>query len=286
MKIDFPKLPEYEFSWRSLQIEPIPLSGERITLGAVIKGGDHAFIAAKLVHAEKLKKMYGDQFGTGIADALNICIKSAENFYSNKPLSMDWEPPLEGFHLGKINSSLAENIEEGLLRAAMYCSSFNFFLDEITKASSHKKSELSAPESWRKNIYEVVARQRSDFIGFFDRSIAIRGSGVPIAFGFLSDTYAAQFDAVPDSSRIQQALVRAQSKLWQLDRLRDEATLFKPELCELLIQIPSQQLNKSEVQAFKNFVEELRYEASRRELNVYASESYVDAANHVIARVA
>ena len=55
MKIDFPKLPEYEFSWRSLQIEPIPLSGERITLGAVVKGGDQALIAAKLIHAEKLK---------------------------------------------------------------------------------------------------------------------------------------------------------------------------------------------------------------------------------------
>jgi|GEM_PF-3453890 len=285
MKIEFPKLPGYEFSWRSLQVEPIPQSGERITLGAVIKGGDQALIAAKLIHVEKLKKMYGDQLGSGIAYALNICIKSAESFYSNKPLSVEWEAPLEGFYLGQINSSLAENIEEGLLRAAMYCSSFSFS-SEIAKNSSHKKPELSAPESWRKNIYEVVASQRSDFIGFFDRSIAIRGSGVPIAFAFLSDTYAAQFDAVPDSSRIQQALVRAQSKLWQLDRLRDEATLFKPELCELLIQVPSQQSGSSEGQAFKEFVDELRYEASRRELNVYASGSYVDAANHVISRVA
>lgn len=285
MKIDFPKLPEYEFSWRSLQVEPIPLSGERITLGAVVKGGDQALIAAKLIHAEKLRKMYGDQFGSGIADALNACIKSAENFYSNKPLSVDWEPPLDGFYLGKVNSSLAENIEEGLLRAAMYCSSFSFSA-EMTKAPSHKKAELSAPESWRKNIYEVIASKRSDFVGFFDRSIAIRGSGVPIAFGFLSDTYAAQFDAVSDSSRIQQALVRVQSKLWQLDRLRDEATLFKPELCELLIQIPSQQLSNTDGQAFNDFVEELRYEASRRELKVFASESPVDAANHVIARAA
>lgn len=261
------------------------MSGERITLGAVVKGGDQALIAAKLIHADKLKKMYGESFSTGVVDALNVCIESAEKFYSNKPLSMDWEPPLEGFYLSNIRSSLAENIEEGLLRAAMYCSSFSFST-ETTKNSSHKKNEISAPESWRKNICEIVTRQRSDFIRFFDRSIAIRGSGVPISFGFLSDTYAAQFDAVPDSSRIQQALVRAQSKLWQLDRLRDEATLFKPELCELLIQIPSQPLNSSEVQTFNEFVEELRYEASRRELNVYASESCIDAANHVIYRAA
>jgi hypothetical protein len=35
-----------------------------------------------------------------------------------------------------------------------------------------------------------------------------------------------------------------------------------------------------------NFVEELQYEASRRELKVFASKPPVDAANHVIARAA
>ena len=109
MKINFPQLPGYEFSWRSLQIEPIPFSGERITLGTLVKGNDQALIAAKLIQADKLRKMYGNEFGNKIADALSLCIKAAESFYSNKPLSTVWTPPPEGFHIGKLNSSLAEN---------------------------------------------------------------------------------------------------------------------------------------------------------------------------------
>jgi hypothetical protein len=284
MTIKFPQLPKYEFSWRSLQVEPVPLSGERITLGTIVKGGDQALIAAKLIHKDKLKKMFGDQFGGGIADALSICINSAENFYSNKPLSTEWIPPLDGFHIGKINSSLAVNIEEGLFRAAMHCSSFSFVSDAQKTTSG--KSDLSAPESWRKNILKAVTEQRADFVDFFEKSIAIRGSGVPITFGFLSSNYAAQFDAVPDVGRIHQTLIRAQSKLWQLDRLRDEATLFKPELCELLVRIPSQSENVLENSLLKEFVEELRYEAARRSLGVYASESHIEAALHVISQAA
>jgi hypothetical protein len=284
MKTNFPQLPSYEFGWRSLQVEPIPLSGERITLGALVKGNDQALIAAKLIDSNKLRKMYGSEFGNRIADALSLCIKSAEDFYSNKPLSSNWVPPLEGFHVGKINSSLAENMEDALLRAAMNSSSFCVSMDML-KTGASDKSEASAPESWRKKILEAVTIHRADFAGYFEKAIAIRGSGVPITFGFLSANYVAQFEAVSTVSRIQQGLIRAQSKLWQLDRLRDEETLFKPNLCELLINIPLSS-EASENLLFKEFVEELSYEAARRNLSIYASESPTDAAKHLITKAA
>lgn len=285
MKLNFPHLPDYEFSWRSLQIEPIPFSEERITLATLVKGTDQALIAAKLIHAEKLKKMYGNDFGGKIIDALNLCIKSAESFYNNKPLSTNWTPPLEGFHIGKLNSSLAENIEEALFRAAVQSSSFSLSID-TTKISPNEKSGISAPESWRKNVLEAVTIQRADFADYFEKSITIRGAGVPITFGFLSANYAAHFDAIPEASRIQQGLVRAQSKLWQLDRLRDEGTLFKPDFCELLINIPEKSNNESQNSQFREFIEELRYEAARRDLGVYTSESALDAAKHLIGKAA
>mgnify|MGYP003145574420 CR=1 FL=1 len=285
MKLNFPQLPNYEFSWRSLQIEPIPFSEERITLAALVKGSDQALIAAKLIHAEKLKKMYGGEFGGKIADALSLCIKSAENFYNNKPLSTNWTPPLEGFYIGKLNSSLATNIEDALFQTAMQSSSFSLSIDAM-KTSPNDKSGISAPESWRKNILEAVRIQRADFADYFEKSITIRGAGVPITFGFLSANYAAHFDAIPETSRIQQGLVRAQSKLWQLDRLRDDGTLFKPDSCELLINIPKKTDNESQNAQFQEFVEELRYEAARRELSVYTTESVHDAAKHLIGKAA
>lgn len=285
MKTSFPKLPDYEFAWRSIQVEPIPLSGERITIGAVVKGSDQALIAAKLVPTPKLKKIYGQEFGSRIADALTLCLSSAEGFYQNKSLFSEWASPLEGFYLSKAYSSLASNIEEALLDAAKQCSSFSVSM-ELEKANELAGPSISAPESWRKGILEAVKVQRIDFVDCFDRKIPIRGAGVPMAFGFISANYAAQFDAISDSRGIQQGLVRVQSKLWQLDRLRDEATLFKPESCELLLRAPLNSGDHDEEVLLKEFVEELTYEASRRELDIYTTKSPVDAAKHIIEKAA
>ena len=277
----FPELPGYGFSWRSLQIEPVPLSGERITLGAIVKGDDQELIAAKLITTSQLKKIYGREFSARIADALSLCIDHAEQYYSANPLSNKWSPPLDRFYVGELRSSVAESIEEGLSRAARQSSSFAAS-HEADNTGSNKASVMSAPKTWQSEIIKVVANERKDFLNYFDKSVPVRDSGVPLSFSFLSSNYAAQFDAITESTQIQRVLVRAQSKLWQLDRLRDESALFHPKSCELLLQIP----DSDETSEVSEFVEELDYEASKRDLGLYPATSPVDAAKHLIEKAA
>ena len=277
----YPELPGYGFSWRSIQIEPVPLSGERITLGAIVKGDDQELLAAKLVSKSHLRKIYGRQFGARLAEALSLCINHAEKFYSANPLSNKWSPPLDRFYVGELHSSVAENIEEGLSRAARQSSSFSISL-ETEKTGSSTNPALYAPKSWQKAIRQVVTDEREDFLNYFEKSVPVRDSGVPLTFSFLSSNYAAQFDAITETKHIQRVLVRAQSKLWQLDRLRDESALFHPKFCELLLQIP----DTDETTEVSEFVEELDYEASRRDLGLYPATSPVDAARHLIEKAA
>lgn len=124
MKSQYPVLPDYRLSWRSIQVEPIPHSGERIGVGAIVKGEDQSLIAANLVPVQRLKDIYGKEFGGRIAEALQFCIDAAEKFYSENPLSCDWTPPLERFYLGSETTTLAENIDQGLRLSAMHSSSF------------------------------------------------------------------------------------------------------------------------------------------------------------------
>lgn len=281
MTLSFPDLPSYGISWRSIQVEPVPLSGERITLGAIVKGDDQELIAAKLISKTHLKKIYGREFGMRIAEALSLCIDHAEKFYAANPLSNKWSPPLDRFYVGELHSTVAEDIEEGLLRAARHSSSFSVSL-EAEKSGSNVNPTVSAPKSWQKKIIKAVTAQRADFEHYFEKSVPIRDSGVPMKFSFLSSNYAAQFDAITEVKNIQRVLVRAQSKLWQLDRLRDESALFHPESCELLLQT----LDIDENSEINEFVEELNYEASRRELGLYTTTSPVDAARHLIEKAA
>ena len=281
MSPSYPELPGYGFSWRSLQIEPVPLSGERITLGALVKGDDQELMAAKLISKSHLKKIYGQEFGARIADALNLCINHAEKYYSANPLSNKWSPPLDRFYVGELHSSVADNLEDGLSRTARQTSSFSVSL-EAEKTGSTKNSAMSAPKFWQMEIIKVVTDEREDFLNYFEKRVPIRDSGVPLTFSFLSSNYAAQFDAITEMKQIQRVLVRSQSKLWQLDRLRDENSLFHPESCELLLQTP----NTDENSEIKEFVEELNYEASRRNLGLYTTTSVADAAKHLIEKAA
>ncbi|MEX0740810.1 MAG: hypothetical protein WD071_15855 [Pseudohongiella sp.] len=284
MKIQFPPVPDYAFSWRSLQIEPIPMSGERITIGLILKGDDQALIAARLVPSSRLKKIYGLEMGARIAEALSLCVYRAEKFYSRQPLAGDWPPPLEGFYLGALKSSLAENIEDALLVASKYSSSISLAMSSENNEES-ARPERSGPEDWRKSVFDAVTGRRGELAEFFEQSVTIRGYGLPMKFGFIAGSYAAQFDAVYGEKGIQQALIRAQSKLWQLDRLRDESLLFPLETCELVLRAPLQDAG-SDSGIFNDFVEELKYEASRRDLAVFATDSAVQAADHVIDRAA
>ena len=278
MKSQYPAPPEYGLSWRSIQVEPIPHSGERISVGTVVKGEDQSLIAAKLLPIQKLKKIYGEEFGRRIGEALQFCIDAAEKFYSLNPLSSNWTPPLEGFYLGNETTTLARNIDDGLLVSAMHCSSFSVAFN-TEKAKIAKRSERSAPEDWRKQIIEAVQMNRHDFDDCFQRKFQIHGSGVPFKFDFMSEKYAAHFDAISENGNFQHALVRAQSKLWQLDRLRDGDALFKPALCELLLRIPEESSGSGEV---GEFVGELIHEASKRDIGLYTSNSSIEAAHHLI----
>ena len=282
MKPQYPAPPNYGISWRSIQAEPVLLSGERIAVGTVVKGEDLLLMVARLIPAQKLKKIFGEELGRRIGDALQCCIDAAEKFYSLHPMSSPWTPPLEGFHLGREVTTLAKNMEDGLLQSAMHSSSFSVaFHAEQAKIAS--RSELTAPEDWRKQIIKAVQINRHDFDHCFQRKLQIHGSGVHFKFDFISEKYAAHFDAISENGNFQHALVRAQSKLWQLDRLRDGDALFKPALCELLLRVPADHDGPGEL---GEFVGELTYEASKRDIGLYTSSSSAEAAQHLIENAA
>lgn len=107
------------------------------------------------------------------------------------------------------------------------------------QAKNASRCELTTPEDWRKQIIRAVQMNRHDFDHCFQRKFPTHGSGVHFKFDFISETYTAHFDAISENGNFQHALVRAQNKLWQLNRLRDGKALFRPTLCELLLRVPA-----------------------------------------------
>lgn len=67
---------------------------------------------------------------------------SAEKYYSDKPISNEWRPVLEGFFLGNLNSSVAEDIEDALLIAKLHSSALSVALDLARLASGVDETKL------------------------------------------------------------------------------------------------------------------------------------------------
>ena len=249
MNREFPVLPDYEYSWRSIQIEPIPHSGERVTLGAIIKADDDALFVAKLVPYSKFKAIYGKEFGSRLYEAFRFCVSSAEAFYSSNSLSDKWIPPFDGFSTSESKKSVAEDLEDGLLRISRKCSSISISM-EATKNDTKNKGGSLDPKTWRKEIIERVTVKHKNFEAYFNQEVKLRGSGVPLKFGFISENYVAQFDTISTSNAARQSgLVRAQSKLWQLDQLRDSPRFFPQNKYELLLHQPESEKDESKYSA-------------------------------------
>lgn len=279
MEIVFPSLPKYEFAWRSVQVEPIPYSGERITLGVILRGNDDALIVINLVPQSKLKSVFGKSFGSRIYEAYRICARHAESFYTKKSLFDVWAPPLEGFLLGEAEESAASNIEEALSRAAKKCSSLSVSSD---LAEAEKESSFVIDlKGWRNEILNEVRVLREHFTDCFDRPIPLRGSGIPQRFGFISATYAAHFGSVTGiSAQRQQSLIQAQSKLWQLDQLRDTRQLFQQNRYELILR-KSDHGGQGKT-LVEELIDELRFEAEKRDIGLYTTSTAAEAAKHII----
>ena len=185
---------------------------------------------------------------------------------------------MDSFHVGKVEHSVANNLEEAILVVGKYCSSIG-----AAEQTERKSSPLH--KQWETEIKANVGQQYSAFERLFNARISLKKGGVELNVGFLSDKYAAQFVAVSNSSSVQSALLRAQAKLWQLDLLRDEKNLVRDPYCELLLGLPISR-DGANNNALTELVEELEFEASRRELGIFTATSPAAAAMHVIEKAA
>ena len=116
--MDFPKLPIYIYSWRSIQYDPMLGTDEHITLAVIVKGKDGSLVVDRLVPELKLKQIFNAKHGRLLNNQLNICVASAKSYFSSRSLAEDWQPPLDCFLLGKTRNSVAADLPDAVVMAS------------------------------------------------------------------------------------------------------------------------------------------------------------------------
>ena len=276
----FPPLPQYKYFWKTVFIEPVAGSGERIAIGAVIKDEDGRVLVTKVAPASVIRKFLLPGVGATFIDAFDICSASLYRAYSKFPISSSWDAPLEQFYLGRERYTAADNVEEAV--AIISSLSSILFSSGSEDGQAVKTRVAKTSSNWRKRVAETVLMQNNLYKGCFNRTIRLGGKGIPLKFGFVSNDYAVQFERL---SKSVSGLARAQGKLWQLAMLKESPTdLIKPRCYELMLHNPDS--GSDGLDNAKDFVDELNWEAGKRQLSIRTVHSPEEAAQVILDNAA
>lgn len=118
----FPALPEHEATWRAIYMEPVMLSGERISV-AVIAFDREGCEALKMLSPSRLNTMFGVQ-AEAMSNMIDMVVSAALRHGAAAGSLESFKSPLSGVFLGKPRDALGDGIADVLQQAASLSSCF------------------------------------------------------------------------------------------------------------------------------------------------------------------
>lgn len=125
----FPVIPSYSGHWRTIYLEPIIGSGERIAIVVFAIGSDRRLKVAQSIRVELLDCLYGLQAGN-IQSMIDWIILSLHDAYKSKGNLDNWIPPFGGVTCGAFIEAADHDIDGILKQAVRFTASLsNIALD-------------------------------------------------------------------------------------------------------------------------------------------------------------
>lgn len=223
--------------WAPVRIEPIPCSGELLTIAIAVQGENDVKVVSALP-----EDVIDAVFGVQGASLLGLARSTTDNLYQHLRSGAalgDWRSPLDGVFLGGIEEGEGDDlrqIAEQALRASA-C------LSAMTEAFQNKN-----PREERNTLLTRVARAMKkidrDLVDFFkkDVDVVIRNTPISIACDYFSSRLAINMSALAPGARLGQQFEAFNARLCRLDQLKAHEALVKDgQVPKIILAVPSQE---------------------------------------------
>ena len=268
----FPKLPTVQAFWTPIYLEPMPGSGDRLTVAVAAKGASGYFILPTL-DPKRAYCMYGDRANQVVGMASLIVESLADHLSENDSLAA-WPPPFHGtVFLGPTRSGHGDELEDIAFSGAQLTSS-------LVAASMEKQSDeplpidgVGDPNNWEREIRQAVLAIHDDWKGRFGVTFRIAQHAAPTRIGYMGVRLAASFDKLVPTRNLGAMRDRAKSRLVNLQILRDQDRLAPRSFYELMLWKPAGGTpiySRSQLEAAEEAFTELESFGDRHELRVRA----------------
>lgn len=234
----FPKAPLYQGAWQAIYMEPIVGSGEKITIAIMALGIDKKDTKViQAIRPELIECLYGDQ-SEKMQSMINWVIESAKRQASSKDGLLNWKPPMSGIEISKLHKANDDDID-GIIRQGMrFSASLGTLAQDAERAEAYDEQSKRHSERWITSITDELRLINQPLTSFFNKKVFVRSNTVPTKYDFLTDTYVSNFGLLVPS-RIGGSLNVLKARLLDLEALRKEPLITKPQCYEIIIGLPS-----------------------------------------------
>lgn len=194
--IEIPTYTGPNASYCVLSWEPIAGSGEFISVGALYHHEGKS-AAVPLFRIDSLRCMYG-QAGDSAAEMLSSAIAQIAEVARSSGFEIARSASLiEALIVSNPRSAWAIS-ERDLQRQIVlnHCSLSSLADTPESTATEHSTAEGDANQQWYTKVRAEIQARRPDLIRYFDREATIVDQGIPVKFGILTPSLAANFGMI------------------------------------------------------------------------------------------
>jgi len=220
-----------------VRIEPIPCSGEQLTIAIAVQGENDVKVISALP-----EEVIGTVFGSQGENLLGLARTATHSLYSHLRTGAsldDWISPLVGVFLGDIEDGEGDDlrqIAEQALRASACLSAMTEAFQN--KPAREERNTLLA------RVTRAMKKIDQDLAGFFkqDVDVIIRGTRLSIPCDYFSSRLAINMGAMAPGARLGQQFEAFNARLCRLDQLKaHEALVEYGQAPKIILAVPSQE---------------------------------------------
>lgn|GEM_PF-1859680 len=272
--------PTYTGEWMPVFIEPIPLSGERITACIAAVGADGKNALHATLDHRKLKHLYGSA-SANIQGIINLILESLQHHLNaQQPLSA-WQPPLDGAYPGRIRQARSASLEGIINQGIRTVAS----LAEPIDLEAESTPDL-VQEKFSTAVRDALLEINSQYRDCINRRIMLNDTRERY-YGFTGKNYIANYAAIANAPISLQA---ACMKIMDLEDLAlDEFSSI--ETLEMIIAPPINFLSNPDTRAEvkksqRQLMEQAKEAAKKRQIHYAILETPQAVAAHLHQKAA
>ncbi|WP_417312396.1 hypothetical protein [Ectopseudomonas khazarica] len=231
----FPTLPELTASWAPIRMEPIPGSGEKLTVAIALEMGNTQKVISAIPH-DVAQAIFGRQ-GDSMLGLIATASTHLRNHFAHGGHLQNWRSPLSGIYVGDLEEGQGDTVEEILEQAMRSTACLSAMTLEFQARQSLDEPRNALITKVRQSMKEIAPQLEKYFKK--DVPITIRNKQVKLHCDYFSQNLAINISSMGPGNRLGQQFESLTSRICRLQQLRSHEGLFKEnQTTEVIVQIP------------------------------------------------